>query len=76
MDEPVETPEYSLRLLTRGGHGRDARWAWEIYVAGNLIPLEKGMYWGTEPKAYQAAKAAMKRVAEKRAEKEAVKSRI
>ncbi len=69
MSDQPEHPEYSLRLLPRGGNGRDARWAWEIYVAGNLIPLEKGMYWGLEAKAYQAAKAAMKRVAEKRAEK-------
>lgn len=62
-------PEYTLKLLPRGGSGRGARWAWEIYAAGSLIAVEKGMYWGVEARAYQAGLAAMKRVAERRAAK-------
>jgi hypothetical protein len=71
MSDPGNVPPYSFKLLPRGGSGRDARWAWEIYAAGNLIPVEKGMYWGAESKAYQAAQAAMKRVAQRRAAKAA-----
>lgn len=64
-------PGYTLKLLPRGGSGRNARWAWEIYAAGSLIAVEKGMYWGVEARAYQAGLTAMKRVAARRAAKAA-----
>lgn len=67
-------PEYTIKLLPRGGSGRDARWAWEIRSEGSTIPLEKGTYSGLEAKAYSAAESAMKRLAAKRAARDAGKA--
>jgi hypothetical protein len=41
-------------------------WQWEVYAAGNALPVEKGVYKGAEAKAFQAARAAVTRLSERR----------
>jgi hypothetical protein len=58
---------YTVRVRFRGGAGHNAMWQWEVYLAGNALPVEKGLYKGVEARAYQIAQAAMTRLSEQRA---------
>ncbi|MDJ0447505.1 MULTISPECIES: hypothetical protein [Methylocystis] len=58
---------YTVRVRSRGGAGHNAMWQWEVYAAGNALPIEKGLYKGSEARAYQTAQAAMARLSERRA---------
>ncbi len=59
--------DYTVRVRSRGGAGHNAMWQWEVYAAGNALPLEKGVFKGAEARAYQVARAALTRLAERRA---------
>jgi hypothetical protein len=66
MTDENESPDYAIRVRQRGGSGRNAIWQWEVYASGNALPVEKGIYNGAEAKAYQAARAAVTRLRERR----------
>lgn len=66
MTEETQKQDYAVRVSARGGAGRNAMWQWEVYAPGNALPAEKGIYRGEEAKAFQLAKAAAARLAERR----------
>lgn len=67
MTDEKPDQNYTVRVRSRGGAGHNAMWQWEVYVAGNALPVEKGLSKGAEAKAYQTAQAAMARLSERRA---------
>jgi hypothetical protein len=58
---------FTVRVRARGGAGHNAMWQWEVYASGNALPVEKGIFKGSEAKAFQLARAAVARLAERRA---------
>jgi hypothetical protein len=66
-DQNDQDQNLTVRVRARGGVGHNAMWQWEVYAVGNALPVEKGIFRGTEAKAFQLARAAVARLAERRA---------
>jgi len=61
MTNENDETNYTVRVRSRGGAGRNAMWQWEVYAPGNALPVEKGVSRGDEARAFQLARAAVAR---------------
>jgi hypothetical protein len=58
----VDNADYTVRVRSRGGAGRNATWQWEVYAPGGVLPLKKGTAQGTEAKAHELGRREAERL--------------